>query len=379
MARKPRAADVEVGTTETLESGNNESLERTRIDGGWLYRARVWELSLPGGGLSNSIVFVPDDPGTGTAPPEGSGGIPEAPEDGVVYGRMDSDWTPAASLLGAAMEGPFVLVGPPEEDLWAATKGYVDGVAATLYPASNPDGYQTAADLETALVPFALVTSVPDASDALPIMDGVAASGTDAAVARADHVHPVDTSRYGADNPDGYQTAADLTTALEPYALSADVTTEVGAAVAAPRMGVTDGSDAGLGEIGEYIAVPNQTGVQLTTNVPLTICSIDLTPGVWEIWGSGDYQPASTKNLTMIATGISPTQDVMPTLDDIYTGVGVINQIAPSSSNVRQVLTTGQCRANTATPLTLYLVGQCTFSGGTTITAMGYICARRVR
>ena len=55
-------------------------------------------------------------------------------------------------------------------------------------------------------------------------MDVTAAVGTAATFARADHVHPVDTSRYAATNPSGYQTAAQVTASLGPYALIASPT-----------------------------------------------------------------------------------------------------------------------------------------------------------
>lgn len=61
-------------------------------------------------------------------------------------------------------------------------------------------------------------TSIPAASTSTPVMDGTAAVGTGTTWARADHVHPVDTSRYAASNPSGYQTAAQVTSALTPYA-----------------------------------------------------------------------------------------------------------------------------------------------------------------
>ena len=63
--------------------------------------------------------------------------------------------------------------------------------------------------------------SVPAASSTTPAMDGTAAVGTGTTYARADHVHPVDTSRYAATNPNGYQTAAQVTASLGPYALIA--------------------------------------------------------------------------------------------------------------------------------------------------------------
>ena len=61
-------------------------------------------------------------------------------------------------------------------------------------------------------------TSVPAASSTTPAMDGTAAVGTGTTWARADHVHPTDTSRYAATNPSGYQTAAQVTASLAPYA-----------------------------------------------------------------------------------------------------------------------------------------------------------------
>jgi hypothetical protein len=75
----------------------------------------------------------------------------------------------------------------------------------TPYNATNPSGYQTAAQVTAVL---------PVASSTTPVMDGTATIGVGTSWARADHVHPVDTSRYAAANPSGYQTAANVTTAL---------------------------------------------------------------------------------------------------------------------------------------------------------------------
>jgi Chaperone of endosialidase len=63
----------------------------------------------------------------------------------------------------------------------------------------------------------ALQLQVPLASNTAPIMDGIATVGTGTTWARADHVHPSDTSRYAASNPAGYQTAAQLAAAVAGY------------------------------------------------------------------------------------------------------------------------------------------------------------------
>jgi len=78
----------------------------------------------------------------------------------------------------------------------------------------NDQGYQTAAQVASVL---------PVASSTNPAMDGTVAIGALTTYARADHVHASDTSRYAATNPAGYQTAANVTTALSPYATTVSV------------------------------------------------------------------------------------------------------------------------------------------------------------
>ena len=62
-----------------------------------------------------------------------------------------------------------------------------------------------------------VAAAVPLASTTTPIMDGTAAIGSAATFAKADHVHPTDTTRYAASNPSGYQTAAQVTASLGNY------------------------------------------------------------------------------------------------------------------------------------------------------------------
>jgi hypothetical protein len=61
------------------------------------------------------------------------------------------------------------------------------------------------------------VTAVLPASTTTPAMNGTASPGTQAAWARGDHVHPVDTSRYAATNPSNFQTAAQVSATLAAY------------------------------------------------------------------------------------------------------------------------------------------------------------------
>lgn len=67
------------------------------------------------------------------------------------------------------------------------------------------------------LMAMADVTNVLPSSNAAPSMNGAVAAGVSTAWARGDHVHPVDTSRYAASNPSGYQTAAQVSSAISGY------------------------------------------------------------------------------------------------------------------------------------------------------------------
>ena len=102
----------------------------------------------------------------------GSMAMPDAPP-GALYGRRDNEWS---------------LVAHTDITDWTAT-----------------------------LAPYALTANVPVAATFTPSMDGTASAGASAAFARGDHVHPTDTSRYAASNPSGFQTAAQVTASLASY------------------------------------------------------------------------------------------------------------------------------------------------------------------
>jgi hypothetical protein len=146
--------------------------------------------------------------------------------------------------------------------------------------------------------------------------------------------------------------------------------------------GVTDGSEADPGAIGEYLVTSNVVGVNMSSDIPTQICALSLTPGDWEIWGAVNFVPPGNVSPNMIAASISVHPDALPSEADLMTGVGVLNMFTTTAltSGQRQMLTTGQCRSNSASPLDLYLVAQIAFTaGGATVPAKGYICARRVR
>jgi hypothetical protein len=173
--------------------------------------------------------------------------VPEAPQDGAIYGRGDGSWVPALPLTGGVLTGlltlsadpvanldaatkqyvdniifraggpflqlgggtltgPLVLHADPAVVLGAATKQYVDAVRAAIpggAPVQSVAGHtgvvvlthNDITDWAAQLAPYALTGQVPIAATALPLMDGAAAVGAAAGWARGDHVHPSDATR----------------------------------------------------------------------------------------------------------------------------------------------------------------------------------------
>lgn len=135
-------------------------------------------------------------------------------------------------LAGGTMSGPLILNADPTAALGATTKQYVDlhsgavTVSATPPASPNPGAlwwdsvggqlYVWYSDANTSQWVVA-VNGGPTGSTSLPHMDGTAAIGTASTWARADHVHPTDTSLYPASNPSGFQTAAQVTASLGNY------------------------------------------------------------------------------------------------------------------------------------------------------------------
>jgi hypothetical protein len=198
---------------------------------------------------------IPEPPSDGVAyarqngvwvPTASGAGVADAPTDGTTYSRNDAAWvhlihsdiTDWDTTLTALLT-PYALItmvplgstsfpimdgaGAIGTSLRWARADHVHDTDTSRYAASNPAGYQTAAQMAAALAPYAPITSVPVASNAAPQMNGTAAPGGSVAFSRADHVHPSDTSLYPASNPAGYQTAAQVGAAISTAVTNANI------------------------------------------------------------------------------------------------------------------------------------------------------------
>lgn len=157
------------------------------------------------------------------------------------------------------------------------------------------------------------------------------------------------------------------TTTKKLYA--GDGTTAGGNQIVASKKGAIDASNAAAGELGEVIT--NQaTTVAMTTATAVTLTSIVLTPGDWDV--AGVVETFASGFVVTLMIGSLGT-------------AAATNQAFPNRTRLEFATATGSQafavpsqRFNVSQNTTIYLVAQATFSSGT-VTGSGFIRARRVR
>ena len=160
----------------------------------WLWDGTTWVSggSIQGPPGSQGIQGVPGPEGPGG--PEGPQGIQgvqgppgevtEAPVDGKQYARQDASWSEVLGSSGASvLVGDTPPVDPEANSLWWES----DTGLLYIYYTDEDDTSQWVIAMPPA--PTITPSSTP------PLMDASALVGTSANYARADHVHPSDTSR----------------------------------------------------------------------------------------------------------------------------------------------------------------------------------------
>ena len=173
-----------------------------------------------------------------------AGLVTDVPADNTLYGRYNGYWVAEPIQIDAPADGtqyvrigngwekvpPFLLDAPVDDQYysrlngaWHVAPGGMEDAPAdnTTYARYNAAWthivHDDIIDWDTTLASYALVTDIPIGATTFPIMDGMAAIGTAVRWARADHVHPTDTSRYSTSNPAGYVNAAQVSAAIVNY------------------------------------------------------------------------------------------------------------------------------------------------------------------
>lgn len=143
--------------------------------------------------------------------------------------------------------------------------------------------------------------------------------------------------------------------------------------------GVTDGSDAAAGIVGEFLSanVQSTSAVSLVSGTAKTVTSLSLTAGDWDVWALAGFHPvAGSTNANNLAAGLSTTTNTLPSEPWLggYASLGIVNQLTSGDYN----LAIPSIRVNISSTTTYYLVEQCAFSSST-MGGYGAIMARRRR
>jgi hypothetical protein len=126
-------------------------------------------------------------------------------------------------------------------------------------------------------------------------------------------------------------------------------------------VGVTDGSDAVAGKVGEYMTA-TASGIALVNNTPINVVSLSLTAGDWDVAGNAQF-----------STGSGQHSDFGVGLDGIDT---LIAATFPTTT-LTQGMNAALRRYNVTATTTVWLMAVAGFVGS--VTASGTIRARRVR
>jgi len=176
-----------------------------------------------------------------------------------------------------------------------------------------------------------------------------------------------------ADYPSGQQHSQAWT---EYHQSVADRLAATTATIAANK-GVTDGSDAASGQVGEYISamVAAVSPVSLTNATPTNITSVALTAGDWDVRGLVVFRASAGTIATYIADWISAVSATVPPRPND----GAMAELAISfPAGVTQSMPTGTARVSVGAPITVYLSCYTQFSVST-MGAYGFLGARRCR
>jgi hypothetical protein len=156
---------------------------------------------------------------------------------------------------------------------------------------------------------------------------------------------------------------------LVPMALGSGAKGTAAPVVPAP-VGVTDGSNAPAGQIGEFLTATR-------TITPVTgsydnVVQMTLTPGDWDVWGAVYFQGATFSNV-QVSVSTSPTA---ASLGVPFVNI-LVHGVSGPPSNVS--LIAPQVRLNVTAPTPIYLLGFAAFTAPGAVTAVGFLSARRAR
>jgi hypothetical protein len=139
-------------------------------------------------------------------------------------------------------------------------------------------------------------------------------------------------------------------------------------------IGVTDGSDAAPGVIGEYLSVQTAPSA-IAHGVAVNVATLALAAGDYDVQGSVATVPQPATTTSLLLAGISTTSVSV----SAPAGGSYVQHASAVGAGQGMVLATGVRRVSLATNANVYLVAMTLFGGGAGMEIWGYLGARRVR
>jgi hypothetical protein len=132
--------------------------------------------------------------------------------------------------------------------------------------------------------------------------------------------------------------------------------------------GITDGSDAAAGQIGEYVIATQATTIGIATGTTNNVTSISVSAGDWQIGGNAYFNIAASLT-NQLEAWISP--NAANTANPGYAAMS--GSIGSSDLNITPM------RLNITSGQSVSLVARATFPSGITAAVAGSVWARRMR
>lgn len=142
-------------------------------------------------------------------------------------------------------------------------------------------------------------------------------------------------------------------------------------AQAVGREGITNGSNAVGGSIGEVVQSVSATPILAASAATVNATSINLTAGDWEVYGEAWVHPTGAMGLCACGIGT-----VSATLPGLASNASRVSQDFTHANNALQIIPLAPCRQNIVANTTIYLTVSPT---GSPTYAYGKLVARRVR
>jgi len=138
----------------------------------------------------------------------------------------------------------------------------------------------------------------------------------------------------------------------------------------ASTVGVTNGSNAAAGQIGQVMTAAG-SAISLTSNVAANCTSLTLTAGDWDVWGYIVFGANTGTSFTTVQVSLSTVSATLATIPDLST----LSFSGPANFN--QSLLSPTQPFNVTTSTQVFLVGSAIFSGGTSVVACRMYARRR--